>query len=80
MKMQDFKEVLKKGSFGVIFPKAKKDENAAIELAEMIDGAKAVASFVDEEDDGLNYGVIVKLVLLDETIEEEEDENNNGEM
>lgn len=77
MKMQDFKEVLKKGSFGVVFPKAKKDENAAIELAEMIDGAKAVASFVDEEDDGLNYGVIVKLVLLDETIEEED---NNGEM
>lgn len=78
--MQDFKEVLKKGSFGVVFPKAKKDENAAIELAEMIDGAKAVASFVDEEDDGLNYGVIVKLVLLDETIDEEEDENNNGKM
>ncbi len=79
MKMQDFKEVLKKGSFGVVFPKAKKDENAAIELAEMIDGAKAVASFVDEEDNGLNYGVIVKLILLDETIDEE-DENNNGEM
>lgn len=79
MKMQDFKEVLKKGSFGVVFPKAKKDENAAIELAEMIDGVKAVASFVDEEDDGLNYGVIVKLILLDETIDEE-DENNNGEM
>lgn len=79
MKMQDFKEVLKKGSFGVVFPKAKKDENAAIELAEMIDGAKAVASFVDDEDNGLNYGVIVKLILLDETIEEE-DENNNGEM
>lgn len=78
MKMQDFKEVLKKGSFGVVFPKAKKDENAAIELAEMIDGAKAVASFVDNEDDGLNYGVIVKLILLDETIEEDED--NNGKM
>ena len=79
MKMQDFKEVLKKGSFGVVFPKAKKDENAAIGLAETIDGAKAVASFVDDEDDGLNYGVIVKLVLLDETIDEE-DENNNGKM
>lgn len=77
MKMQDFKEVLKKGSFGVVFPKAKKDEKAAIELAEMIDGAKAVASFVDNENDGLNYGVIVKLVLLDETIEEED---NNGKM
>lgn len=79
MKMQDFKEVLKNGSFGVVFPKAKKDENAAIELAEMIDGVKAVASFVDDEDNGLNYGVIVKLILLDETIDEE-DENNNGKM
>lgn len=81
MKMQDFKKVLKNGSFGVVFPKAKKDENAAIELANLIDDAKAVASFFDDESengDEVNYGVIVKLILLDDTIEE--DEETDGEM
>ena len=72
MEAEKINALLKNGEYGVIFPKAKKDEKAAIELADLIENAKAVASFEDNETEGqLNYGVIVDLILLDDTIEEE---------
>ena len=52
MEAEKINALLKNGKYGVIFPKTKKDKKAAIELADLIENAKAVASFEDNETEG----------------------------
>lgn len=67
---EEIKKILKNGQYSVIFPKSREDEKAAMRLAENVDNVKAVASFVDEENDGkVSYGVIVDLLVLDNSEE-----------
>lgn len=67
MEMEEIKKILEKGNFGVVFPKPEKTEKAAMDLAELIDNAKAVASFVDNQDESkVSYGVIVEMIHLDD--------------
>jgi len=66
MDTEEMKKILKEGNFSVVFPKARKNEKAAMELAELIDGVKAVASFVDNKDESnISYGVIFETVSVE---------------
>ncbi len=66
MELEEIKKIIKNGNYGVVFPKSRKSEEAAMQLAELIENAKAVASFVDEEDkDNVSYGVIIEIVNVD---------------
>ena len=67
MKLDEIKKIIKNGNYGVVFPKDKKNEKAAIELADLIDGSIAVASFHDEEDkESVSYGAIIKIIGIKE--------------
>lgn len=65
MGLEEIKKIIKNGNYGVVFPKARRDENAAMELADMIDKAIAVASFTDDENEEVSYGVIVEMIGID---------------
>ena len=66
MGLEEIKKIIKNGNYGVIFPKTRKDENAAMKLADMIDKAIAVASFTDDEnEEEVSYGVIVEMIGID---------------
>lgn len=71
MEIEEIREMILNENFIVIFPKEKEKESAAEELAEMIEGARAVASF--EEEENVFYGVVVEKTFVQEEL-------GNGQM
>ncbi len=70
MEENKIREILSNGSFGVVFPKGKKTEEAAMKLAESIEDVRAVASFNNEKGD-IGYGVVIKWTSISDAVEEE---------
>ncbi len=75
MDVEQLREMLREGNVFVVFPKEKDSEEAAMALSDMIEGAVAVATFNDEEDESkISYGIIVQRTIVTQK------ENVNGEM
>ena len=71
MEIEEVREMLLDGNLIVIFPKEKEKEDAALDLAELIEGSVAVATF--EEDGDIFYGVVVEKTAVQEGLD-------NGQM
>lgn len=71
MEIEEIREMILNENFIVIFPKEKERESAAEELAEMVEGARAIASF--KEDSDIFYGVVVEKTAVQEELD-------NGQM